>query len=223
MITGKRVGSGMASRSNGTSVAYTIVVPDRTNENLTTIAKTAALWRDLYWDYLKISVPLANRAKFADEVLGNLGETLRLGVLSNIVAQTNDGELLGAASWSIVGQNKATINLVTVSPLHIAGSPGTGQVRGIGTAMVAVVSRMLLTAGVTTVYLRPFDREAMEFWRRRGFMMCGNGHLLCIRSRESIERLINGCMIQPDHPGNGEQVICGMSEAVKAYTTLKDA
>ena len=128
-----------------------------------------------------------------------------------LVAETTETyKLLGVATYvlgSVNGRMTLFINDVAVSPDNLDGSPGKGQLRGIGTALVAAVSRDALQAGATRAVLHALDRAALAFWVGRGFKITGPRETLTLESREEIDALIGRCEVDPD--GAGHTVLCG--------------
>jgi N-acetylglutamate synthase-like GNAT family acetyltransferase len=210
----------VATTTAGRRVLFRLVQPEKTPANLAELARESKRWKDTALRFRNLSVggalPLdvAKRAQFTDEVLATAAENLRLGITNAVIAQAEDGRVLGAAIYGFLPDEKAgTVTLVAIDPDHLAGSPGQEQLRGIGTAMVAAISREMLAKGVETVYLHPFDEAASTFWGHRGFASCGRGHLLCVRGRRAIERLIGACQMRPECPHCGDIVMCGQVEA----------
>lgn len=221
MLTGQVLGSGVARPAVGPGVTYRLIRPEKTVANLATIAQEARRWGATAARLLltarqhQLSADVARRADFAEAVLATAGENLRVGACCLLVAQAEDGRILGVATYGLRPRQEGAINLVAIDPEHLAGSPGTQQLRGIGTAIVAAVSRDLLAQGVTTVYLHPLDDAAARFWRGRGFVACGAGRL-CVRGRPGVETLRGSCELKPDCPDLQDCLICGRPEDVAA-------
>jgi len=222
MITGVTIGIGTAQTAAGLPTPYQIVTPEKTVANLAQLAAEGKRWREAIAEFerlaltAKLDPQVAKRARFAEEVLATVGNNVLLGVCCQLLVQDYASRVLGVATyghWDSFEQGQRTrsgaINLQAIDPRHLAGTPGTQQLRGIGTAMTAAISRQMLARGVSAVYLHPLDQAAYEFWSRRGFGICGRGGLLCIRGRTGIEALIDGCHLQPDGPDRGDVVVCG--------------
>ncbi|MDP2663355.1 MAG: GNAT family N-acetyltransferase [Dehalococcoidia bacterium] len=223
MLTGKIVGMGVAQRPSGQGTDYQLIIPVKSTENLATIASEAKRWWTTVQEYDQLSgqgtLPreVYKRAKFAEEAMAVTGDNLRLGVCCLIVCQSLDGHILGVATWGWMNPQEGAINLQAIDPRHMAGTPGHDQYRGVGTALLAAVSRQILAAGGTALFLHPLDNKAAEFWHHRGFGACGGGGLMCIRGRSGIDTLIDGCKIRPDRPDGGEVIECGAPGATTRY------
>jgi hypothetical protein len=200
------------------------VIPDKTVANLSHMATEGARWRKTLHEYEqlrdagKLSTDVVRRARFGDEVLATTAEYVRLGVCCVLMVQTPPGQIIGIASFTPMGPKEAAINLQVIDPRYLPGSPGASQLRGIGTAMTAAISRQALQRGTETLYLHPLDQAAATFWTHRGFGPCGKGGLMCIRGKPGIERLINGCAVTPDAPDKGEVILCGLPSTVRAFS-----
>ena len=224
MLTGRTVARGQATQQVGPPVPYEIVIPSNTVGNLAQMASESGRWRATLQEYerlrdaSKLQSEVVRRARFGDEVMAALSEYVRLGLYGVLVAQTPPGQIIGLASFSFIGPKDGAINLQVVDPRYLPGSPGTAQLRGIGTAMTAAISRQVLASGSDNLYLHPLDQAAALFWSHRGFVPCGKGGLMCIRGRLGIERLINGCTISPDEPDRGEVILCGLPATVRAFS-----
>lgn len=222
MLTGDILGQGVADSASGLQVSYTIIAPQKTTANLAVLGKASARWKATHErfktmaDARQIDRAVAERAEFADQVLAIAAENLRIGVCCSIFCQGYDGKILGTMVYMFIQDGReGLINLLAVDPEHVAGSPGRGQLRGIGTAMVAVASRKFLERGVQQVNLHPLDSQAALFWTKRGFGACGAGGLMCVRGRQAIEGLIGQCRVG-ERPDDGEIVICGTRAATEA-------
>lgn len=211
ILTGDIVGRGMAATAAGLMTAYTLVIPQKTVSNLDTLGKEAARWHQGAVRIMEmvgrgqLDRGVGPRAKFADEVLAAAAETVRRDACCVIFAQAYDGRVLGAMIYTIMTERQGSIHLLAIDPEHLAGTPGTAQLRGLGTALVAAVSRRFLEQGTETIIIHPLDQAAETFWRGRGFNYCGPN--FCVRGRAAIEALIDGCQLQPDH---GDGVVCGL-------------
>lgn len=210
-LTGTPAGSGVAH----SPVPFSIIEPDRSAGNIAVMATEVARWKALAAQYRtlanegKLKPEVAKRAQFTEEVLFSVAETnVRLGACCALVAQRDDGRILGVLTYGFLGSNEAAINLTAVDPEHLAGSPAVGKLRSIGTSLVAAASVRFLQRGIETVYLHPFDHEAATFWTKRGFGPCGRGGLMCIRGKAAIEALKGHCEVSED----GGAVICGSAQ-----------
>jgi len=192
---------------------YDMLAPDKNTSNLALLGRETKRWKDTSDMFLQLSIKhrlapdVAVRAYFAEETISTVAENIRLGVCCNIVAIALNTEVLGVLVHSDLGNNQAAITLLAIDPLHMAGSPGNGQLRGVGTGLVAAASRQLLARGVTGVLIHPFDKAAASFWKGRGFIPCNDDTRLCITGRPAVERLIDGCTVRPE--GGCDTVICG--------------
>jgi len=213
MIQGDITGQGVAASVSGPPVPYVLVRPVKTPANLSYLALEAKRWRSTVQRFRELATARqlppesALRAQFAEEVLAAAAENLRLGAGQMLVAESCDGRLLGVMMYGLLSPREAVINLLAIDPEQHQGSPGTSQLRGTGTALVAGCSRDLLAKGVETIYLHPLDEQARVFWAGRGFAPCGWGGRLCVRGKDAIAKLIDGCVARPD---NGEYVVCGL-------------
>ncbi len=217
-IIGPVLGCGIASSESGRSVPFTIRQADHDIANVKLIGHTAHAWHTLAEGFTKLASKgeldpdLARRAGFADEVIALSGSQLSKGLTTWLYAQADaDDELLGLASYAIRGE-LGVINLVAVSPAHLAGLP-TEPLRGVGTALVAVIAELFVKAGVTEVRLHPLDSAAHEFWTGRGFLPCPDQHNLCIRGAPAVSGLIDGCRVV----GVDGVVQCGLRQRTAIY------
>lgn len=200
-----------------------MVKPEKTLPNLSIMGRESARWKATARRFgglanrRQIEPVVAHRAGFADEVLFAVSENLRLGLPTVLVAQSQDGRVLAAMVYIItppgsIAGGEGHIHLLAVDPENLTGSPGTKQVRGLGTAMVAAASRIFLKVGAGQVNIHPLDQQAAIFWSGRGFVGCGAGGLMCVRGRAAIEGLINGCVVNPDR---GDYILCGLPAQVE--------
>lgn len=223
-LSGTFLGSGIATTATGAQTAYRLVTPDKTVANLATIAQESMRWLKTVEEYRKLAAAgqldyaLVRRAQFAEEVLALMGTLLDSAICCFIVAQAADGKILGVTDYNTWGAGEGGIHLQAIAPEHLPGSPGVSQIRGVGSALVAAVSRDLLRRGTKTLYLHPLDNAARLFWMGRGFVADGGGGRMSIASVPGIERLIDGCYSLPDCTPGGECLLCGtmrMTEAVR--------
>lgn len=223
MLTGQVIGHGHAQRPSGRGEDYQLIVPTKTTENLATYAAEAKRWFAIVTEYDALSaagkIPreVYRRAKFGEETLAVAGDNLRLGVCCQIICQGLNGHFLGVVVWAWMTPTDAAINLMVIDPRHISGTPGHDQLRGIGTALVAAVSRQMIAKGGQALFLHPLDRAAERFWVGRGFGNCGGGGLMCIRGRAGVEALLDGCTVRPDCPDAGDCLSCGTNIATSRY------
>jgi hypothetical protein len=219
ILTGRTLGYGVAVRPVGPPVVYTMIGPEKTLPNLETMGREAARWKATAASYradTSLGADVARRATFADDVFATLAENLRIGLTDMVVAQASDGEIIGLMSYVYPSSDTAMVYLLAVDPVNLSGTPGRGQLRGIGTGLVATASRIFLEHGAQVVKIHPIDPAANTFWRARGFQVCGIGGELCIRGKQAIESLIGDCTTRPDKPDGGEVVICGLPQRVEA-------
>ena len=220
MISGTILGRGVAGTQGRVTVPYSLVKPDKSVPTLAAIAIESRRWRttvERYRDLVRagnLPASVAQRAQFTDEALATAAEMVRLGRRGVSMVQAEDGRVLGVSQYDVIGR-EGYLHLQATDPDHIPGSPGTGQIRGIGTALVSAVSREMLAAGADTLYVKPLDPQASEFWQARGFAYCG-GQMLCVRGRAAIEALKGGCEARPDCPDQGDCLICGLPEDTQA-------
>lgn len=223
LITGQVIGRGQAARASGLAIPYQLVVPAKTLENLATIAAEAKRWYVTVQQFDQLSTQghlpreVYKRAKFAEEVMAVVGDNLRIGVCCTVVCQALSGEIIGLAVYGWISAAEAALNLQVIEPKHLAGSPGLDQARGIGTALVAAISRQVLTRNGTSIYLHPLDSKAAEFWYHRGFRMCGAGGLMCVRGTPAVQQLLGSCTLTPDCPDQGQCVECGIATATARF------
>ena len=222
-ISGTVVGRGLASATGSTCapLPYTIVRPANTTANLALIRSTIARWQAdvttyeglMFRGLVTNDVPA--RAEFAVDVLKDVEQGLTLGVCCHLIAATIDNFVLGVMSYTPIPPNEATINLLAVDPRNVPGAPLSPKYRGVGTAMVAALATLLVQNGYTTIFLHPLDSAAEAFWRGRGFDTCGRGGLLCVRGKDRISSLVDGCLTREDNPGDGHIVLCGLPKRVR--------
>ncbi len=222
-ITGKILGTGIARAPVGAPVVYEIIAPIYNLANLEVLAKETTRWQAEVTEFENLSrsgmlpVEVVKRAKFGTEVLATAAEFMRRGVCCVVIVQDDYGHLLAVATYASFGK-EGHLNHQVIEPRHLAGTPGTMQLRGIGTALTAAISRQMIKAGAETVYLHPFDPVAARFWMNRGFGVCGKGGLMCIRGKENIEKLIDGCILRPEDPSRGEILCVGRAAEVRAFS-----
>jgi len=220
MITGQVVGHGTAITAGGMRVGYRLIIPAKTPANMGVIATEAKRWRAAVERYQRLAIagrlsgPVARRALFVEECLAHAGETLRTGKCCLIVAQDDTGRILGLTEYTVVGPI-AYLNLQAIDPEQLPGSPGAGQLRGIGTGLLAAASRDFLARNVQTVYVHPLDAEATKWWTQRGLGVCEGGSL-CIRGRVGIEALKGVCEVRPDCPDLADCLVCGTRDQTEA-------
>ncbi len=217
-ITGKSWGSGVAEGRTVVQRPFVLLSPESGAANGAILRAEVARWRDTAARYLQLAMgrrlgwDLPRRATFTADALAVLTMNVELGICCALVAQAPDGRVLGGTVYFVGGPGEGTIALQAIDPTELPGAPGAGQFRGIGTALIAAVSRDLLARGVTTLSLHPLDEAADAFWRRRGFAWCGTGGRLCVRGREAIEALRGRCEVVI--VGEEQHVLCGRLESV---------
>lgn len=221
MWQGKVYGSGLATQTDCPPIAYRILQPDRTVENLHLFDQEVDRWaatHELYADLNRegtVTIDLVQRAEFGVDVLGILRSNLDLGVCCSLLAAAPDAKLLGAIGFFFTRPEEGVVALLAVDPRNMPGSPYNTQLRGVGTALVAATAQRMLATGVNVIYLHPLDSEALRFWTARGFQSCGAGSLLCVRGQEAMLSLIDGCLAQPERPADGAYLVCGLPRQVR--------
>lgn len=216
LLTGFVVGRGIASRADGSSIAYRIVVPDKSPQNLELINSESRRWQGLLQRFQdmacqgKLGLDVPRRAKFGTEVFSVLRQNLELRICCQLIVQSYDGQILGIATYQFMNDTEGGLNLLVIDPEHVAGSPGGGQLRGIGSALLAAVARAFLITKHTTMYIHPLDEQAAIFWRNRGFGTCGARGLMCVRSQDAIMRLRNICETMRDGVDGQDLLLCGL-------------
>lgn len=223
MLTGVTLGHGVARSPVGLIVPFSLIKPTKTIPNLVTLAAENKRWRDTVKGFKGKSRAVLTRAKFADDVLAAAIENVRLGAGDVIVAQAAGGaqEILGIATYIVEpSRREGYIGLVATAPEFVPGAQDPAkQIRGIGTSIVAAVSRDMLGRGVDSVFLHPKDVAASRFWAGRGFQVCGLGNLLCVRGRAAIDRLRGTCEVTPECPDQGDCLSCGGQRQVAHVTS----
>lgn len=223
LITGQVIGRGRAERPSGQGEDYTLIVPNNAISTLSTIAQEAKRWNGIAWQYGRLALAgelsreVYARAKFADEVLAAVGESIRIGACCQIIAESSAGQILGLVNFGFLSPSQGTINLLAIDPRYVPGAPVKDQPRGIGTALVAAAGQQILAKGAIEVYLHPLDPAAARFWAQRGFATCGAGGLFCIRGTTAIQALLDGCRLSPDCPDQGECLVCGAPTTTARY------
>ena len=213
MISGTILGQGVAGTQGRVTVPYWLIRPDKSPASLAIMALEARRWRttsERYWEMAgagKLDPNAARRAQFADEVMATAAEAVRQGRGGVLLAQAQDGRILGISQY-LVKDRTAYLLLQTTDPEHQPGSPGAGQLRGIGTALLSGVVQSVAPQ-VDTLYLKPLDQQAAMFWSRRGFQPCEPGSL-CVRGQTALAALRVGCQVKPDCPEDGECLVCGL-------------
>jgi hypothetical protein len=222
-LQGNVLGHGVATSSQNRTVAYQVRDVTGTAYNALTLGREQDFWLAHYkmieraWlEHRGVEFRAVERAMFAGLVLYQATENAKAGVCCAAVSQASDGGILGAMTYfqndPIVG--KWSIGLMAIDPIHMPGTPGTGQLRGIGTGLLASVAQKLLKGGATRIDLHPLDDAARRFWIGRGFKSCGGS--LCVEGIAEMRRLIATCAVQPDCPADGDCVFCGKREAISA-------
>ncbi len=222
-ITGKILGTGIARAPVGAPVVYDIIAPTYNLANLEVLAKETTRWQAEATEFENLSrsgilpIHIVTRAKFGTDVLATVAEFMRIGVCCVVFVQDDYGKLLAVGNYGTKAKD-GFIHQQVIEPKHLAGSPGTAQLRGIGTALTAVISRQMVKAGVETLFLHPYDNAAKTFWMNRGFQPCGLGGRMCITGPKNIEKLIDGCILRPEDPSRGEILCCGQPATVRAFS-----
>ncbi len=220
-LTGKVLGHGIALTAAGAPTYYQMVIPDKGNGNIKTLAQESKRWRTTAKEFEqlarqgKIDQAVANRAEFADDVLAVAAELVRTGGTGIIIAQDRAGRIIGVMNIGQVSPNEKTINLLAADPSHLTGAPNPeSYIRGVGLALVAVASQVFLKEGGQVVYLHPLDDVARRFWISRGFSPNGQGGRLSVRGRDNIQALIGSCTQDPNC-AEGDCLVCGLSQLVE--------
>jgi hypothetical protein len=220
VLRGIAVGHGVAKNPCGGGAHFQIVKPygteasgnrQDTEWNLTEIEREQDRWGAdsdaIYKALQQIDRGVASRAYFATICLKQVHDNVDAGICCALVAQADDGHIVGIMTYFVTPGVGAAIELLAIEPSNLAGTPGRCQLRGIGTAMVAALSRQALAANAFNVNLHPLDSQARQFWKGRGFSECDVG--LCVNGRPQVDALINGCDTEPDCPDRGQCVVCG--------------
>lgn len=219
-LSGQFRGTGIATTAARAQTAYRLVVPENTSANLAIIAIEAVRWTDTVRLFdaeasaSRIAWDIPRRARFAADVLQWIVTIVGYGG-SCILAQSPDGRILGVSNYGFWDPASGGIYLQAIDPEHFPGAPGVAQLRGIGTALTAAISRDMLAHGVEVLYLHPLDSAAAVFWSSRGFQPCGGGGRMCISGRVEIQKLIDGCFAIPDCGPGGECLLCGTARAAE--------
>lgn len=215
-LDGTTLSAGVATSPEGYTLKYRILLPSFTRNNLHTLAAQGKAWRGLakqmeqQWAAGRVAFSLSERVNFAELVLGTVAENLRLSVGNLLVAEDSAGDIRGGMVYFLDSGGLSSIAALAIDPRLMLGVPGYSKYRGIGTAMVAVMSRIALQHDQTAVYLHPLDEAAKTFWLGRGFELCPVGSLtLCVKGRAAIERLIDGCYKIPEPTEGSEYLVCG--------------
>lgn len=215
LLVGKVIGRGVAGTASGSMIPYRLVVPDKRADNLDWLAKESQRWRVTEKRFKELvcmgqlSPDVVRRAGFAQEVMTVVANNIRVGVCCYIIVQGYDERVLGLVTYAFILSTEGVLNLQAIDPEQMAGTPGIQQLRGIGTAMLAAVANEFLKTGRTTLFLHALDEQAAIFWSRRGFVMCGAGGLMCVRTRQAIEKMRAVCESIPDRPDQAESLLCG--------------
>ena len=216
-MQGTIYGKGLATTVDCPSLPYQIVAPTKTQGNLNALDANGLRWLTEA-EELKAHHATADvvyRAEFAVATIGTLYYNLANGICCNLLAVAPDDLVLGAIIYFILPPDRGAISLLAIDPRNLAGSTLSPHYRGVGTALVAVACERMLAVGVEQVNLHPLDSEAERFWRARGFLTCGAGHLLCLRGTAAIRSVVDTCFLNPETHVDGGFVLCGLPKAVR--------
>lgn len=224
-LTGKTFSAGVATSPEGWTLPYRILSPSRTKENLHTLGVQAMAWRG-FAKQMKETVgtqrppsAVRERIDFAELVLGTAAENLRLGLSEQLLAEDKYGDIRGVLVYWLDTSGKTSISALTIDARLMLEVPGYTKYRGVGTAMVAVLSRIALRNNQQAIYLHPLDHVAKGFWLARGFRECPPGSdTLCVQGKAGIEALIDGCYRQPEKFGGEEYLLCGLRSGGRVTT-----
>lgn len=217
MITGQALGDGYASTASGMRVHYRLVKPDK--PSLGELAQESKRWQQLAAQYRampRLPKGMARRASFADEVLATVGVNTLKGTCCNLIAQADDGRVLGAVYFHDQSPTEGYLDLVAVAPDQIPGAPNPAPLRGVGTGMVAAVAQEHIRKGATRIYLKPLDDEAEAFWKGRGFHACPPPEWRLCAEGPEIRALVAACELRPDCGDTGDCVSCGLPATTEA-------
>lgn len=216
VLEGRVLGHGIASDGRGRSVAYRVRDLLRGVVNGVALARQGKLWHSEVQVLAAMKAgtldyKVFERCWFAEEVLLTVAMNIDQGVCCNLAAQATDCSVLGVMTYHHLAYppDAWSVGLLAVEPFNQAGTPGTNQLRGVGTGMVAALGRAILGRGAESLTLSPLDDAARTFWLRRGFHSC-NGTKLCLSSPDEIRRLVQVCDELPDCPADGDCVSCGV-------------
>jgi len=184
------------------AVSVVVTRPESTPEGVAVLNAEHLRWlgvqerfRDLVYRR-RLPYEVARRAEFAATVMGIAAMNLRMNIPTILVAQAYDGRVLGVNIYALAGFKRAYLQYQAIDPVHVPDAPATPDqpaLRGIGSALLAAFAQECLDGDVDEVQLHPLDENAYRFWRRRGFMVCGAGGLMCLRGRAAIEAFKAGC------------------------------
>ena len=205
MVTGRVRRSKTLSTARGRPVTVNVVEPEQTVENVRELRAVSDRW--------DVQAPLVRdaraqgRAFFAASAAFDAASKLQTRDCCVLVARGQDsGEILSVATYR-PNQGPWHLDSLAVSPDNQPGGEGRDQIRGIGTLMVGEIAEDVSSRNCAELRLFALDREAEEFWRRRGFHNTIQPLFLsCPEVRELARELASS---HPDRPDEGEVAMAG--------------
>ncbi len=221
MITGTIHETLTLTTPSGRQVQVQILTPDGTLPNATEIRKQEREWEARATSYERqgLDMGLIKRSHFAAEVLFLAAQGVQQKHPGVLISQDLDGRILGVLLFTLPDpprRTRGTISLMAIDPAHLAGSPGSDQLRGIGTTLTMVVGQIFVQWDVPEVCLHPLDEAAHRFWQGRGFPPRTPGGPTCIRGAVEVAQLAARCGHEhPDLPDEGDSLFVGSFEATE--------
>ncbi|KKL16155.1 hypothetical protein LCGC14_2498430 [marine sediment metagenome] len=221
MITGTIHETLALTTPSGRSVTVQILTPDGTLPNATEIRKQEQEWeaKATAYEQQRLDPMLINRSHFAAEVLFLAAQGVQQKHPGILLSQDLAGRILGVLLYTLPDpprRTRGTISLMAIDPTYLAGSPGSDQLRGIGTTLTMVVGQIFVARDVPEVCLHPLDEAAHRFWQGRGFPPRTPGGPACIRGPVEVAQLAARCGHEhPDLPDQGDSLFVGSFEATE--------
>lgn len=213
MITGTVRARRTLASPDGTTADIAIVAPDPTPANKRALTVIGFLWLDQSEAADEDLGPLSDqafRAYFASTAAFLAAERLTDNACCVLVAEDEDtGEVVGVAVYT-PGEGDWYIDDFTVSPRNQPGFPAGVQLRGIGSALLAVIAEDIdRQPTCTSASLLPLDEAAERFWTARGFHRTDPRDRLRLTCEEVHEIAARNAAAGPDCPDHGDCVSAG--------------
>lgn len=213
-ITGKYMGGGFASVPGGMTLPFRMTIASDSPSTRAAFASEEIVWRSAHMEFRArvmahtLDFAVQQRALFATQVIGLARYFIEHSICCIGVVQAYDGRILGVVNYGYLGGDRLSINLQAIDPQHLPGSPNLYPLRGIGTALLAMVAEEAVRSKVTEIILHPLDSEAARFWEAKGFVTCGTGGLHCVRGTQAILALRTQCKALPLNTTGDEWLLC---------------
>ncbi len=170
MLTGTTQRVRVLSDSCGGTHVITILTPDATPANRSSLFASEKLWTQQAESLPPDELDATRRAYFARDVAYIAAATIVANEPDEtiVAAQDSTGALRGLSIYRFE-DGIFHLLLHTTSPRDQGGNPSTCQTRGIGSELLGADADLMLSKLCTRVELEPLDAAAERYWRSRGF------------------------------------------------------